>query len=81
MTLSFTPKYHVEAEPGVWHQLLNTLAPFGRYTSIQEFKRVSDEASDEAATIESQGGKVITMVFDPKHGDPSKLQAVLQLLK
>lgn len=77
MALSFTPKYHVEAEPGVWHQLLNTLAPFGRYPSMHEIKRVSDEA----ATIEGQGEKVITVIFDPKHGDPSKLQAVLQLLK
>lgn len=62
MALSFTPLFHVEAESGVWHQPLNTLAPFGRYPSMHELRRISDEA----ATIESQGEKVITMVFGPK---------------
>lgn len=78
VALSFTPLYHVESAPGVWLQQLSTPAPcFGRYPSIRWIKQVSDEA----AAIKSQGEKVITMVFDPKPGDPSKLQAVLQLLK
>lgn len=76
MALSFTSLYHIETEPGIWQQSLNTLAPLRRYPSMDEIKRVSDEA----ATIESQGEKVITIVFDPK-SDQSKLQAVLQLLK
>jgi len=62
MALSFTPQYHVQTGPGIWHTPLNPFAPFGKYPSMDEIKRVSEEA----AKIESQDEKVITMAFDPK---------------
>jgi len=62
MALSFTPQYHVQTEPGIWHKPLDPFAPFGKYPSMDEIKRVSEEA----AKIESEGEKVITMVFDLK---------------
>lgn len=62
MALSFTQQYHVQTEPGIWQKPLDPFAPFGKYPSIDEIKRVSEEA----ANIESQGEKVIAMVFDLK---------------
>nr|WP_314710214.1 hypothetical protein [uncultured Comamonas sp.] len=51
MALSFTPQYHVQTEPGIWHKPLNPFAPFGKYPSMEEIKRVSEEAARLKAKV------------------------------
>ncbi|GAO73644.1 hypothetical protein CSE6_053_50810 [Comamonas sp. E6] len=56
-----------QTEPDKWRQPINTqpintLAPFGKYPSMDEVK----SASVEAEKIKSEGDEVVIVFFDPK---------------
>lgn len=61
MALSFTPQFHAEVQPGQWTRVINPLAPFGRYPSIEH----EQKAFAEAKRIEAEGESII--VIDFKH--------------
>ena len=59
MTLTFTPLFHEQVEPGVWTRALNPLAPFGSYPSLEQENRVFREAE----RIEVEGEQIVAIDF------------------
>ncbi len=59
MTLTFAPQFHAQVETGVWSRVLNPLAPFGSYPSLEQEKR----AFQEAERIKAEGERIVEIDF------------------
>lgn len=61
MALSFTPQFHTEVSPGGWTRVINPLAPFGAYPSMDQERK----AFQEAEQIEAEGDSIVVIDFKP----------------
>lgn len=61
MALSFIPQFHAQVESGEWTRVVNPLAPFGAYPSMEQERK----AYLEAQQIEAEGERIVVIDLKP----------------
>jgi len=66
MALTFNPEFHVQIKAGLWTRVVSGLIPFGARPSLEQERRVFQEAD----RIEAEGERVVAIDFKSDSGVP-----------